>query len=77
MILVILMMISCSNRLNNNLSKEQLQEYINELPDYPRRDTFTQEEQKRIASAPIRFKIWADEIVVYIKCTKYQECNKK
>ena len=76
MTLVILMTTSCSNRLNKSLSQNQLQQYIDMLPDYPRRSTFTKEEQIRIARVPLRFKTFVDQMLVLYKCAKYNECNK-
>lgn len=76
MIMVILMTTSCSNRLNKSLSQNQLQQYIDTLPDYPRRSTFTKEEQRRIARVPLRFKTFVDQMLVLYKCAKYNECNK-
>ena len=76
MIAVILMTTSCSNRLNKSLSQEQLQQYIDALPDYPRRSTFTKEEQRRIAQVPLRFKTFVDQMLVLYKCAIYNECNK-
>jgi len=76
MMVVILMMTSCSKPLSKSLSQEQLQEYINTLPDYPRRNTFSKEEQKRIALTPVRFKVWAEQMLVLYKCAKFNECNK-
>ncbi len=70
MMVVILMMTSCSKPLSKSLSQEQLQEYINTLPDYPRRNTFSKEEQKRIASTPIQFKIWAEQMLIFYKSLK-------
>jgi len=67
---VILMMTSCSKHLSKSLSQEQLQEYINTLPDYPRRNTFSKEEQKKIASTPIQFKIWAEQMLIFYKSLK-------
>ena len=67
---VILMMTSCSKPLSKSLSQEQLQEYINTLPDYPRRNTFSKEEQKKIASTPVQFKIWAEQMLIFYKSLK-------
>ena len=64
------MMTSCSKPLSKSLSQEQLQEYINTLPDYPRRNTFSEEEQKKIASTPVRFKIWAEQMLIFYKSLK-------
>ena len=74
---VILMMTSCSKPLSKSLSQEQLQEYINTLPDYPRRNTFSKEEQKKIASTPIQFKIWAEQMLIFYKCLKNNNCHEK
>ena len=68
--MAILMMTSCSKPLSKSLSQEQLQEYINTLPDYPRRNTFSKEEQKKIASTPVRFKIWAEQMLIFYKSLK-------
>jgi len=75
--LVILMMTSCSKPLSKSLSREQLKEYTELLPDYPKRDTFTEEEQKRIAKTPTRLKKWAVEVIEYSNCIKYSICNTK
>ena len=72
----ILMMTSCSKPLSKSLSQEQLQEYINTLPEYPKRNTFSKKEQKRIASTPVRFKTWAEQMLILYKCAKFNECNK-
>jgi len=56
--------------LSKSLSQEQLQEYINTLPDYPRRNTFSKEEQKKIASTPVRFKTWAEQMLIFYKSLK-------
>jgi hypothetical protein len=76
MMAVILMTISCSNRLNKNLSKDQLQNYIDTLPEYPRTSSFTREERLRIARTPFRFKNWVDQMLALYKCAKFNECNK-
>ena len=76
MMVAILMMTSCSKPLSKSLSQEQLQEYINTLPEYPKRETFSKEEQKRIALTPVRFKVWAEQMLVLYKCAKFNECNK-
>ena len=47
--MAILMMTSCSKPLSKSLSQKQLQEYINTLPDYPRRNTFNKKEQEDAA----------------------------
>jgi len=62
--------------LSKSLSQEQLQEYINTLPEYPKRNTFSKKEQKRIASTPVRFKTWAEQMLILYKCAKFNECNK-
>ena len=77
MIAVILMTTTCSKPLSKSLSKAQLQEYVELLPDYPKRDTFTKEEQKRIAMVPKRLKDWAVGVIKYSNCIKYEICNTK
>ncbi len=77
MILVILMTTTCSKPSNKSLSQAQLQEYVKLLPDYPKRDTFTKQEQKRIAMIPKRLKDWLVEVVKYSNCVKYSICNTK
>jgi len=74
---VILMMTSCSKPLSKSLSQEQLQEYINTLPEYPKRNTFSKKEQKRIASTPVRFKTWAEQMLIFYKCLKNNNCHEK
>ena len=75
MTLVILMTTTCSKSLSKSLSQAQLKEYTDLLPDYPKRDTFTKEEQKRIAMVPKRLKDWVVEVIKYSNCVKYQICN--
>ena len=77
MTLVILMTTTCSKPSNKSLSQAQLQEYVKLLPDYPKRDTFTKQEQRRIARTPERFKDWAFGVIKYSNCVKYQICNNK
>ena len=77
MTLVILMTTTCSEPLSKSLSQAQLQEYTDLLPDYPKRDTFTKQEQRRIARTPERFKDWAFGVIKYSNCVKYQICNTK
>ena len=77
MTLVILMTTTCSKPLSKNLSRAQLKEYVELLPDYPKRDTFTKEEQKRIAMVPKRLKDWAVAVIKYSNCIKYEICNTK
>ncbi len=47
MIAVILMTTTCSKPLSKSLSKAQLKEYTDLLPEHPKRNTFTLEEQKQ------------------------------
>lgn len=77
MTLVILMTTTCSKPLSKSLSQAQLKEYTDLLPDYPKRDTFTKQEQRRIARTPERFKDWAVGVIKYSNCVKYQICNNK
>lgn len=77
MIAVILMTTTCSKPLSKSLSQAQLKEYADLLPDYPKRDTFTKEEQKKIAMVPKRLKDWAVAVIKYTNCVKYQICNTK
>ena len=77
MTLVILMTTTCSEPLSKSLSQAQLKEYTDLLPDYPKRDTFTKQEQRRIARTPERFKDWAFGVIKYSNCVKYQICNNK
>ena len=77
MTLVILMTTTCSKPLSKSLSQEQLKEYTDLLPDYPKRDTFTKQEQRRIARTPERFKDWAVQMIEYSNCSKYSICNTK
>ena len=77
MTLVILMTTTCSKPLSKSLSQAQLKEYTDLLPDYPKRDTFTKQEQRRIAMTPERFKDWAVGVIKYSNCVKYQICNNK
>jgi len=74
--MAILMTTSCSKPLSKSLSQEQLQEYINTLPEYPKRETFSIEEQRKIALTPVRFKVWAEQMLVLYKCAKFNECKK-
>jgi len=76
MMVAILMTTSCSNHLSKSLSKDQLQKYIDTLPEYPKANTFTKEERIRIASMPTRFKTFVDEMLVLYKCAKFNECKK-
>jgi hypothetical protein len=62
--------------LSKSLSKDQLQKYINTLPEYPKASTFTRKERIRIASMPTRFKTFVDEMLVLYKCAKFNECKK-
>lgn len=71
----ILIMTSCSKSLNKSLSNEQLQEYIDTLPDYPRLENFDKNEQIKIASLPPLFKDWAFETIKILKCLKQNLCN--
>lgn len=75
MIVVILMTTTCSKPLSKSLSQEQFNEYTDLLPEYPKRDTFTKEEQRRIAMVPKRLKDWAVGVIKYSNCVKYQICN--
>ena len=77
MIAVILMTTTCSKPLSKSLSQAQLKEYTDLLPDYPKRDTFTKQEQRRIAMVPKRLKDWAVGVIKYSNCVKYQICNNK
>ena len=77
MIAVILMTTTCSKPLSKSLSRAQLKEYTDLLPDYPKRDTFTKQEQRRIAMVPKRLKDWAVGVIKYSNCVKYQICNNK
>ena len=77
MIAVILMTTTCSKPLSKSLSQAQLKEYTDLLPDYPKRDTFTKQEQRRIAMVPKRLKDWAVEVIKYSNCIKYEICNNK
>ena len=77
MTLVILMTTTCSKPLSKSLSQAQLKEYTDLLPDYPKRDTFTKEERRRIAKTPERFKDWVVEVIKYSNCVKYSICNTK
>ena len=54
-----------------------IKEYNDLLPNYPKRDTFTKEEQKRIAMVPKRLKDWAVGVIKYSNCVKYEICNTK
>ena len=77
MIAVILMTTTCSKPLSKSLSRAQLKEYNDLLPDYPKRDTFTKQEQRRIAMVPKRLKDWAVGVIKYSNCIKYEICNAK
>lgn len=77
MIAVILMTTTCSKPLSKSLSQAQLKEYNDLLPDYPKRDTFTKQEQRRIAMTPKPLKDWAVGVIKYTNCVKYQICNTK
>ena len=77
MTLVILMTTTCSKPLSKSLSQAQLKEYTDLLPEHPKRNTFTLEEQKRIALLPKSFKDWAVQVIKYSNCVKYQICNNK
>lgn len=77
MTLVILMTTTCSKPLSKSLSQAQLKEYTDLLPEHPKRNTFTLEEQKRIALLPKSFKDWAVQVIEYSNCLKYQICNTK
>lgn len=77
MIAVILMTTTCSKPLSKSLSQAQLKEYNDLLPDYPKRDSFTKQEQRRIAMVPKRLKDWAVGVIKYSNCIKYEICNTK
>lgn len=77
MIAVILMTTTCSKPLSKSLSQAQLKEYTDLLPEHPKRNTFTLEEQKRIALLPKSFKDWAVGVIKYSNCVKYEICNTK
>ena len=73
--MAILITTSCSKSLNKSLSHEQLQQYIDAFPDYPRLANFDKNEQKRIASLPPLFKDWAFETIKILKCLKQNLCE--
>ena len=68
---------TCSKPLSKSLSRAQLKEYNDLLPDYPKRDTFTKQEQRRIAMVPKRLKDWVVGVIKYSNCIKYEICNNK
>lgn len=70
-ILVTLSLISCSSSSNKkSLSEQQLEKYISRFPEYPKLETFNEQDQIKIASLPEAFKIWATDTLVAIKCLK-------
>ena len=73
--LVALIMISCSKNSTRALSQEQFQQVVDKIPDYPKREFFTKEDQIKIASLPPIFKQWVYEMVIFSKCLKQNKCE--
>lgn len=68
-------MTSCCNRYKTSLTQEQINKFIIEIPDYPKKSTFTENEQKYIAEIPSALKIYIFEVVQITKCLKYNKCE--
>lgn len=48
---------------------------VNKIPDYPKKNNFTKEEQKRIANLPPLFKDYSFKIIELTKCAKQNICG--
>lgn len=72
-------MTSCSTPLNKqqhlHLSQKDFEEIISFIPDVPKRDEFTLEEQKKIAEMPYLLKEWVFQMVMLTKCAKENKCG--
>jgi len=73
--MAILITTSCSKSLNKSLSHEQLQEYIETIPEHPKLENFDKNDQIKIASLPPIFKEWIYEIIIFTKCLKQNKCE--
>ena len=71
-------MTSCSTHLNKqqkHLSQKDFEEIISFIPDVPKRDEFTLEEQKKITEMPYLLKEWVFQMVMLTKCAKENKCG--
>lgn len=68
-------MTSCCKQSNRSLSQSQFEEVVNKIPDYPKKNNFTKEEQKRIANIPPLFKDYLFKIIQLTKCAKQNICG--
>lgn len=71
-------MTSCStpfNKQQKHLSQKDFEEIISFIPDVPKRDEFTLEEQKKIAEMPYLLKEWVFQMVMLTKCAKENKCG--
>lgn len=71
-------MTSCSTPLNKqqkHLSQKDFETIISFIPDVPKRDEFTLEEQKKIVEMPYLLKEWVFQMVMLTKCAKENKCG--
>ena len=73
--LLIMTRTSCCKRYQTSLTQEQINKFTVEMPDYPKKGTFTEKEQKYIAEIPSALKIYIFEVVQITKCLKYNKCE--
>lgn len=68
---------SCSERLNKqkHLSQKDFEEIISFIPDLPKREQFTLEEQRKIAQMPKLLEEWVTDMVFLTKCAKENQCG--
>ena len=63
-------MTSCCKRYQTSLTQEQINKFTVEMPDYPKKGTFTEKEQKYIAEIPSALKIYIFEVYSYESYTQ-------
>ena len=73
--MLIIVTTSCCKRYQTSLTKEQIDKFAVEMPDYPKKESFTDTEQKYIAGIPTPLKIYIYEVVQITKCIKYNKCE--
>lgn len=73
--LLIIATTSCCKPYRTSLTKEQIDKFVVEMPDYPKKETFSDAEQKYIAGIPTPLKIYIFEAVQITKCIKYNKCE--
>ena len=73
--MLIIVTTSCCKRYQTSLTQEQINKFAVEMPDYPKKETFSDAEQKYIAGIPTPLKIYIFEVVQITKCIKYNKCE--